>query len=265
MKNIILFKFHKDPLVCKNKLDILRKYNPGLEIFGLYGGEVKKLDEMKKMLGSYLKDIYSIQDKTPEWKWKNGDLSVAEWYKKVGKNVEFDSLFVIEWDLLILEPLEKTYEHVSENSVALTGLRPLKGLEGKWDWITEEPQAGEWRRLLAFVEDKYDYDKEPLASLGPGSLFPREFLERYSSENIPELAHEELRLPLFAQVFGFSVVDTKFYKKWFDDEEQRYFNCLEKEIDEKLIVSEIKKSNGRRVFHPFTKVFGITNLRNGAQ
>ena len=36
MKKAILFRFYKEIDVCINRLKLIKKYNPELEIFGLY-------------------------------------------------------------------------------------------------------------------------------------------------------------------------------------------------------------------------------------
>ena len=70
---------------------------------------------------------------------------------------------------------------------------------------------------------------------------------------IPELGNDELRLPLFARIFGFPLADTRFYRKWFDADEKRFFNCIGRGIDPGTILSELMKPDGRRVFHPYRK------------
>ena len=39
----ILFWFYKKPFVCRNHLLILKKYNPDLKIYGLYGGDLIRI------------------------------------------------------------------------------------------------------------------------------------------------------------------------------------------------------------------------------
>ena len=42
MELAILFWFYKEPEICLNRLKILKKYNPDLKIFGLFGGDIKE-------------------------------------------------------------------------------------------------------------------------------------------------------------------------------------------------------------------------------
>lgn len=238
MKRLILFRFHKEPEICRNRISILRKYNPGMPIHGLFGGEGDPRLDIP---------VYVSKKKDAEWKWKNGDLCVREWFGEVGKNLDFDMLHVVEWDLLILDSIEKVYSHIGKNKVGLTALVPLEMIKDVWSWLIEEPSRSEWRGLLSLARQEYGYCDEPYGCLGPGYCLPRSFLDRYTAEDIPELCHDELRLPLFAQIFGFGPLDTGFATM--SPEDWHFFNCEKNEIGMDIIMEEGK--NGRRVFHPF--------------
>ena len=58
MKSAVLFWFYKDPAVCTNRLQLIKKYNPKLPIFGLYGGAKKDAGKYKKLLSQYLDDFF---------------------------------------------------------------------------------------------------------------------------------------------------------------------------------------------------------------
>lgn len=255
MKRIILFRFHTDAAVCRNRLELLKRHNPGVAIYGLFGGQETDLGKFQEALNPYLENVYRIREKSPSWKRTHGDLAMKLWYEEVGKMVSFDTIHYIEWDLLLLESLEKMYGHIPEKGIGLTSLIPLKNIEKQWFWLSEESLRAQWHRLLGFVKDKYGYSQEPFACEFPGACMPRGFLEEYSNADIPELCHDELRIPLFSQVFGFKLYDTRLCRKWFDEQEQGFFNCDSKEISLSTIAEELAKQSGRRAFHPFGKAF----------
>ena len=91
MKRIILFRFHKNIRVCKNHIELLQKYNPDVPIYGLYGGKEKDFAHVKKRLDPYLKHTYCVRGKTSQWKWKNGDLALLQWYQAYGRKLDFDN------------------------------------------------------------------------------------------------------------------------------------------------------------------------------
>lgn len=47
MKLAILFWFYKEPQICKNHLELIRRYNATTPIYGLYGGEPEDADKYK--------------------------------------------------------------------------------------------------------------------------------------------------------------------------------------------------------------------------
>jgi len=61
-------------------------------------------------------------------------------------------------------------------------------------------------------------------------------------------------MPLFSQILGFKLYDTGFYR-WFDKDEEKFFNIEIEEIKSNIIKRELSKPSGRRVFHPYRRVF----------
>ena len=254
MKRIVLFRFSKEPEICKNRLELIGKLNPGVPIYGIFGGEESEENLYKEALESYFANFYTIRNQASKWKWKNVDLALRDWYKSVGQDIDFDLAHLIEWDLLITTSLEKAYGGINKGEIGITALVPLESVESKWYWTSEEPSKTEWENLLKFAKEKYGYNQNPFASLGPGTCYPKEFLEKYSKVEVPELCHDELRVPLFAQICGIPIKDTGFYRSWSDAEEEKIFNCEGQEIEMSLI--EEKTVDGSRVaFHPFRKLF----------
>jgi hypothetical protein len=139
--------------------------------------------------------------------------------------------------------------------LGLTGLTPVDRIAERWHWTLVEPHRSELVTLREFVRDRFG-DTEPLvACLGPGYSLPREFLRRYAEVDVPELGHDELRLPLFGRLLGFPIRDTGFYPAWFDAEAEKLFNANADDIDESRIRAELARAGGRRVFHPYRKIF----------
>jgi len=236
-----------------NRIQLLRLFNPTIRIFGLFGGDEKYYQNIKKSLGNELEHIYCIPGKSAKWNWRNGDLALKLWYRDYGKDLLFDMLHIIEWDLLVLNSISQVYKCIPENGVGLSGLTLLKNMDKEWYWTTKEPYKTEWEKLLAFVKDKYNYNMELYACIAGGACFPKAFIEKYSATDIPELCNDEARLPLFAQIFGFKLYDTGIYNR-FNVDEFKYFN-LKQQINTQIILKEISTVEGKRVFHPYYKVF----------
>jgi hypothetical protein len=208
-------------------------------------------------------DNFYWSRRSGRWNWKNGDLALAAWYRDVGSRMAFDVAHFVEWDLVLLDSLERLYASVPEGAVALTAYTPLSLLEHDWEWLTRPDDRRQWEQLLAHARTKWGYADVPHACMGVGGSFPRSFLDRYAAIDPPELCHDELRLPLFAQIMGFPIVDTGFRRRWHDQGEDRFFNTRAIEIEPSAIASELARPDGRRAFHPVRGV--LTDLKSGGR
>jgi hypothetical protein len=268
LKHVIVLQFHRDLPVARNRVRLLRTYNPGLEVYGIYGGRERLGAAAGAMLagpkGAGFEDVYTIRDRNMLWKRTHTDLAVDLWFKHVGRHLRFDAAIFLQWDMLLLAPVAELFAHVPPDAVGLTGLAPLEEIEAGWPWLTYPAYRVEWEELLSAAREDRGYRGTPFACLGPGAVLPRRFLERYAELELPETCHDELRLPLFAQMLGFELVDTRFYRRWHDAEEERIFNADEAEIALDVIARELATPGGRRVFHPYRRVFPSARLGVGS-
>lgn len=184
------------------------------------------------------------------WNWRHGDLVVADWYRRAGAALAFDVLHLVEWDLLLAAPLSSLYSSVPAGSVGLTALTPTSELEHEWTWLRREDNRREWEALLAHARENWGYDGMPYGSVGPGPVFPRAFLEAYAGVDPPLLSNDELRLPLFAQILGFPLADTRLRGPWRGEREDEFFHFRASEIELETIRAELAKPDGARAFHP---------------
>lgn len=246
MDRAILFRFHKNTEICASRIKLLKEMNPETAIYGL--GE--EIENSEKLFEAGMEDLHVIEDKGSEWKWKNGDLAIKNWFENVGNEKEFDILHVIEWDLLLTEPLDKLYSHVEEDQVALTGLKPIEeAKEYGWKWVNDKYEES-WIELRNKVEEDLNFSKESKGCILPAAALPRSFLEDYSDFNIPELCNDEVRVPLYAEALGYELIDTGFFGEWGSDQVYQYFNALGQEIEEEKIRKQLNQEDGRRAFHP---------------
>jgi hypothetical protein len=244
----VLFRFHKAPTVCRSRVALLRKLNPGVPIYGLFGGP-RRMPHLvlRRVVGV---DGVQSSSQSARWNWQHSDLAVAAWFREVGRRLSFDVLHFVEWDLLLLEPLESLYASVPEGAVGLTALTPISELERDWTWLKREANRREWEALLARAHGDWNYDGKPYGCLGGGSCFPRSFLEAYAAIDPPLLCNDELRLPLFAQILGFPLADTRLRSAWRGEREHAFFHFRAPEIEVETIRTELAKPDGARAFHP---------------
>jgi len=252
--------FHKDWSISRSRVRLLRALNPGVPVHGLYGGEPDQYAEAVDAVGPVLDSLCGCQLGTGRWRWQHTDLVVRDWFQRVGRGLPFDVLHVMQWDLLLFDSLERLYGFVPPDAVALTGITPLDRIADGWHWTRTEPHRTETADLLAGAQREHGFRGVPKACLGPGAAFPRSFLDRYAATAIPEIGHDEVRLPLFAELFGYALVDTGFYPRWYDAESERLFNANGTELPVAEVREELLNPAGRRAFHPCRESFTETVL-----
>lgn len=261
MRLAVLIQFHRDPLLVRNRARLMRALNPTVEIHGVYGGPERLYDTLggplRALLRPWVADIHCIRGRTAFWKRSHTDLAACDWYRDGGCRVSFDALVVLQWDLLMLAPLSQLYARVPEGAVGVTALAPLEAVRDQWPWLRYSGWRSQLESLQAHLEREYGFRGEVSASLGPGSILPRAFLEAYSGLEVPELCHDEVRLPLYARALGFDVVDNGFHGRWFDPRDERIFNADKHPIEREAVRGELARSDGRRVFHPFVQPFAL--------
>jgi hypothetical protein len=253
IERIVVFRFHRDPLVGRARVRLLRRLNPGVPVHGLFGGAGGVRGAAFQLGGSRLLGLDTLYTSlhSGSWNWKNGDLVLLDWYREVGRRLSFDVLHLVEWDLLLTESLERTYAAVPPEAVGLTAWTPLSVIGDGWRWLGGRDEAREWRELLAYARRDFGYAGTPYGCLGVGPCFPRAFLDDYAAASPPDLGNDELRYPLFAQLLGHPVADTGFRRAWHCAGEDRYFNAVGARISPDTVAFELAKPDGRRAFHPF--------------
>jgi hypothetical protein len=236
----------------------MRRLNPGVQVHGLYGGPRGYKGAAFRLAGRRLVGLDSLwfSPHAGHWNARHGDIALAEWYREVGHRLDFDVLHFLEWDILLFEPLDRFFASVPADAAAFSALTPVAAVEDNWEWLRTPERRRQWEQLLAEVRTRWGYDKTPYACWGAGPCLPRAFLERYAALPPPEACpHEELRMPLFAQVLGFELADTGLRRARHDPAEDAYFNLNSVEIEPDTIAAELARPDGQRAFHPVRKPF----------
>lgn len=278
MNLAIIFLFHANPDICANRLEILRRFNPDTPIYGLFGGEAEEEAKHRAALQGYLDDFYAFPDDRPtEWKWRNADQMIAEWYRARGKNLPWDTVVLVEWDMIVAGNLRTIYGSVKQDEIVVPGLRPLREVEHWWYQVNRRrpERRSEYLGLLDHVRREHGYDSEPLCGYTFGSCLPRTFLEKYATIASPDLGYLEYKVPMYAQIFGTPFCTAHSVPVWWDKPifawhprrrwnpfppfwmippAERALNAAKREIPVAEIQRQLRLPNGARLFHP---VYGI--------
>jgi hypothetical protein len=281
VKLAILFWFYKEPDICKNRLELLRQYNPTIPIYGVYGGDLATVDQYKSQLNQYLDDFYTFtENKDPLWKWLQGDLMLTHWYRERGKHLPWDTVVIVQWDMLVFGAIEQLFSMLKPDQILLSGLRPISEVENDWMWVTPKilDHRCQYLEFLQYISKTYDYQQDPMGCIFIVACLPRIFLEAYAKIEQPELGFLEYRIPMYAQIFGIPFCENHPFHAWWVDGDpifqaknfiQRAINLFSLRLnpnplnptrsDISLIPiwGHLNTQAGARIFHPYQHIFPI--------
>jgi hypothetical protein len=213
----VLFWFYREPELCANRLRLIRRFNPGCRIFGLYGGDADDAPEFRARLEGLLDDFYAFTAATdPWWKWVNGDLVIRTWYEERGRELPWNSIVVAQWDMLLLGSLESLVGTPGADDVILSGLRPVAEVSSWWPWV-KGAGAADLETFMDHLRVRHGYSGEPWCCQFVLACFGRQFLEAYAGIEKAELGFIEYRVPTYARAFGLRVAAARFPCWWEGD------------------------------------------------
>ncbi len=269
----VLFWFYKDFETCESRLRALRRLSPTVRVFGLYAGPPEDADAARSQLGQYLDDFYSFdQARDARWKWKNGDLVIAAWFRERGFQLDWETIFVFQWDMLLLERVENLFPTLKPGEMLVSGYRPLKEIENWWPW--SNPANPLKRRDLetfkSLLESQYGYRGEMFACLFIVVCLPRLFLERYVAAGPPEAGFLEYKVPTMGAVFGIPVRPDSRYEPWWAANpstktapaSRRTLNAVGNDVSLSVILEQVSAHDGKRLFHPVRRAIADWKLKS---
>ena len=278
MRLAVLFWCYKRRDICEDRLRLLRRDNPSLPIFCLFGGDPGEADDYRRSLEPLVDDFYAFDGAPPVptpddeetggdlldrfrggvwWKYVYGDLLLAAWYRDRGHRLEWDTVVVVQWDMLIYGRVEAAFAALGRGEILLSGLRPVREVEGRWGWVGAGDPAAEpmYEEFLAHVRERYGYRQEPMCCVAVVLALPREFLRRFAEIERPELGFLEYRLPIYAQAFGVPFCTDHPFRPWWGAVERYSFKSTlrarPREIWAPTILVNLLRRDGARVFHPY--------------
>ena len=259
----ILFWFYKDPIVCGNRLRQLRRENPSTPIFGLFGGPPEDRERFTASLSRWLDDFWAYPSGADSrWKWRHGDALLSRWFTDRGEALEWDSVFVAQWDLVAVRPLQRLLPSMEKGDMLLSGLRPVREVESWWQW-TQEPHRGEYEEFLGHVASRLGPVEDPMCCQFIAMVIPRDFLCPYAAIERPELGFLEYKVPVYAQAFGVPLVPDTCFRPWWPEEPatagskrtDRLVHAWGTQVKLPVIWYEAHRPGGRRAFHPYRGIY----------
>ena len=260
MKTALVYRFHKDVEVHVRRLEILRHFNPGVPIHGLYGGE--SYPQACQDLGHLLDSMYVFPHGDSKFKWMHAEFMLRDWFFAEGHKHAFDRLIDHEWDLLHTAPVAQVYAGVPPEAVAFGGLKsPIQAMVEGWWWVAAAEPRSAFAHYCRYAAMAYGIGLQAFICQGVGSVLSRDFLEKFAAEPLPlnvlHGVHCEISLPGYAQFLGFNIVDHALHPPWTGSLKSFFtgpmFHCNgEMHVDLAALKENARRSRGprRTSFHP---------------
>jgi hypothetical protein len=259
----VLFWFYKDAMLCENRLRLLRRLNPGIPVYGLYGGPIDEAEGFHRALGPLLDDFWAFdRDEDPSWKYRHGDMMLQAWFEERGRTLTWDSLFLAQWDLVVVTPLARLLPPMEDGDMLLSGLRPMREVEDWWHW-TRGANGEEYRRFMAGIRASRGAVPEPMCCQFISAVLPRRFFECYGTVDHDELGFLEYKIPVYAQVFGIRLVPDPCFRPWWAEDPSmvgasrtdKLVHAWPTSVRLLLMLAEALRPGGRRAFHPYHGIY----------
>lgn len=153
VKRAALFRFHTihNPQDIIARVRFFKLLNPDVAVYGLFGGSVYEYKKITSALHQAFLGLTFWDEPDREIKWRSSDLAYQTWYNQVGYQEEFDALYPIEWDLILMDSLENLFSHIPRTALGCTGLISLKYIENSWYWSADEKIKKEWHTFYNSV------------------------------------------------------------------------------------------------------------------
>lgn len=257
----ILFWYYKEPDICVDRVRLLRRLNPGIRIYGLYGGNLADFAAYQTALAPWLDHNWMFQgDLDAQWKWRHRDRLISLWYLDQGQHCDWDTLIVMQWDMLALAPVSEIFGALGHDQIYLPGYRRLDEIESKFYWTRPETEVYEdYLQFKTWIKAHYGFEGDMTACQFMTAALPRSFLDRYATMPQPELGFFEYKIPTCATLFGTQHHDLpNIYMHWFDSkskERRRTLTTDKQDIPAATIAAETLTIGGARLFHPVTYAF----------
>jgi len=250
----LLFWFYRDAPLCAERLRELAALHPGQPVYGLYGGPEEDAAAFAQALGPLLDDFYAAaRQPDPYLKWLQGDLEIVEWFEARGRGLDWSSLAIVQWDLLVRAPIATLIPGLLPAHLYFSGLRRLDPvLESRWYWTTQARHQTSYHRFRAQLALRHGVRTQPWCCLFIFAVLTRPFLEVYAREGPRFSGFLEYKLPTLALLHGFPCMIRELGVLWDPVEHgvQKPLNAGSRPIPRAYIESELARPDGHRLFHP---------------
>ncbi|MQY21000.1 hypothetical protein [Nocardia macrotermitis] len=261
---ILLFRFHTDPEVARERLRLIRHFDPDLRRYVLFSGDRAHADAAHAATAGLADGFWCFDDerRDRQWLWRHGDLVLKAWHRAVGKYLEFDHLYYHEYDLLVAASMRSAFAPAAESAVHVGALRELTPDIYDYCHWTSGRERTNFHRFEERMHRRFGTARQKYVCIAPGMRLPKAFLDAYGDEEDIEFVNDEVRIPAYAEALGFTLT-AHLMNPGFGDvgSELRYFNCgNDGHPDMSDVVDVLTSRTDRRWFHPVKYLVTLEDL-----
>lgn len=250
-KDALLYIFYGSPSTCANRLRIFRELNPDLKIYGVCTAGISQKRRFK-FVEDQCDHLWYLPDHDPKWCWYNLDKVACMWFEDAGVNLDFEKILVVDWDLLLLEPVKNWLDQVGECEVKIIDV-----------WENRNPDTNFWTSdrfpEYALFKERLSKDMPEGYVLLNAFLFAYACTKRSFAKFSPQVislpGYCEFRLPTVMAACGLQVSNFKRPANW-----GAFATVTGLSIPKKVIKSELARPEGFRMFHPVYEPYMNSNL-----
>jgi hypothetical protein len=252
MKHAILYVFYSSPQTCARRVRLMRSFSRDAAFYGICTDRPENQRKYQPVFDE-LDDAWAFPYVNPKWHWHNLDKVICTWFVKRGKDLHFDRLLVLDWDVLLLGPVSTWTDSVHDKNARFIDVQ-----------ANNEPESNHWTRscnpeFLAFCSRFREmHGRAPV--LHNAYLFayalPRRALEDCAQEDLAYSGYCEYRLPTLLYHRGYQLENLPRPENWYP-----FSNVNGRSISRKLIRQQLAKADGGRLFHPVYEPYQSGDLR----
>ncbi|MDR2513347.1 MAG: hypothetical protein LBD01_06100 [Puniceicoccales bacterium] len=215
-EHLIVYRFHENFNVVRERIANLAELNPGIQIHALYGGSIERLDAAKNAVEKYVERFYYpefYRASTPQWmKWANpGLIGIRQWWEAEGKTTSARFFHLHESDILALGPFSEMYDGFADDLILSGNSVMFDGSDWARSYYSSNGQElMDWFRKQGLAEPPLRFH------IFAGTVYPRKFLEDVSKAPMCIGISDEADTAFFAELFGYTIerIGNAFFGSW---------------------------------------------------
>lgn len=240
----VLYVYHESPAMCASRVRLLRALNPGVHLYGIFGGEPDAFGDFAEVNG-LLDDAWCCGVGTGKWRWMNMDKVIGLWYEARGRHLPWDVIFEHQGDLLVTAPIRDYLDLVPRQDQILFHETPRSYselLHSHWPWVV----AGltDLKNFMVWLHEQYG----PKAQFRGGNVLFTVCTRRYVHAfqeiiaDIPGVM--EYRAPSMALALGYEMVEFEMPAA-----HRASVSFSKVPLDPAHVIDEMGRPDGARMFH----------------